>query len=158
MRYIFDLDHTVIDPTHRQSTLPNGDLDLAHWRENSTPEKVQKDSLLPLARQWKEAKATGTEIVICTARVMGEADYQFLKDNGLFFDAILSRPAGNMVKDAELKYFQLYHYATRVRNKSWRNFCAFSIMFDDNENVIATLESHGLRVYNAISINKRLSA
>jgi hypothetical protein len=40
MRFIYDLDHTLLDSSHRQATLPNGDLDLAHWIENSTPEKV----------------------------------------------------------------------------------------------------------------------
>jgi len=51
----------------------------------------------------------------------------------------------------------LRNYA-RTIGKSWRNFCAFSIMFDDNKNVIQGLTSRGLRVYNAISINERLSA
>ena len=59
MRFIFDLDHTVIDSSHRQATLPNGDLNLQHWRENATPEKIAQDSLLPLADEWKKAKAKG---------------------------------------------------------------------------------------------------
>ena len=44
MRFIYDLDHTVICSAHRQATLPNGDLDLAHWIENSTAELVARDS------------------------------------------------------------------------------------------------------------------
>ena len=40
MIYIFDLDGTVIDSSHRQLALPNGDIDLTHWRENSTKEKI----------------------------------------------------------------------------------------------------------------------
>ena len=59
MRFIYDLDHTVICSAHRQATLPNGDLDLAHWIENSTAELVARDSLLPLAEHWKTQRARG---------------------------------------------------------------------------------------------------
>ena len=57
MIYIFDLDGTVIDSSHRQLALPNGDIDLTHWKENSTKEKIFKDELLPLARYMKRAIA-----------------------------------------------------------------------------------------------------
>ena len=53
MRYIFDLDHTVIDSSHRQLTKADGSLDLAHWITNNTREKIMADSLLPLATQWR---------------------------------------------------------------------------------------------------------
>ena len=49
MRFIYDLDHTVIDSSHRAATLPNGSIDLDHWREHSTPELIARDRLLPLA-------------------------------------------------------------------------------------------------------------
>ena len=88
MRFIYDLDHTVIDSTHRAATLPNGSLDLAHWREHSTPELIAKDKLLPLAGHWKIQRARGAEIVVCTARVMGDADYQYLADHGLIWDGM----------------------------------------------------------------------
>ena len=57
MRYIFDLDHTVIDSSHRQLTKADGSLDLAHWIANNTREKIMADSLLPLATQWRKAFA-----------------------------------------------------------------------------------------------------
>ena len=158
MRFIFDLDHTVIDSSHRQATLPNGDLDLAHWFENATPEMIAKDSLLPLAAEWRKARNAGAEIVVCTARTMQLADFYYLRDHGLEYDAMLSRPEGNMITDAALKYLSLYHYATRVKEQRWKTFCAFSIMFDDNKNVIEGLNRKGLRVYNALEINKRLAA
>ena len=37
---LFDLDGTMIDSSHRQNTLADGSLDLAHWIENNTPEKI----------------------------------------------------------------------------------------------------------------------
>jgi hypothetical protein len=157
MRYIFDLDHTVIDSSHRQLTKADGSLDLEHWIANNTREKIMGDSLLPLADQWRKAQAKGAEIVICTARVIGEHDLEFLAKHGLVYDAMLSRPMGADTPDDLLKWVALRQYAQSI-GKSWKNFCAFSLMFDDNERVISTLASKGVRVYNAISINERLSA
>ena len=157
MRYIFDLDHTVIDSSHRQLTKADGSLDLDHWIANNTREKIMGDSLLPLADQWRKAQAKGAEIVICTARVIGEHDLEFLAKHGLKYDAMLSRPMGASTPDDLLKWAALRQYAQSI-GKSWKNFCAFSLMFDDNERVISPLASKGVRVYNAISINERLSA
>ena len=157
MRYIFDLDQTVIDSSHRQLTKADGSLDLDHWIANNTREKIMGDSLLPLADQWRKAQAKGAEIVICTARVIGPHDLEFLARHGLRYDAMLSRPMGANTSDDLLKWAMLRQYAQSI-GKSWRNFCSFSLMFDDNERVISTLASKGVRVYNSLSINERLSA
>ena len=47
--YIFDLDMTVIDSSHRKVSLPDGSIDLVHWKENCTFEKIFKDEVMPLA-------------------------------------------------------------------------------------------------------------
>jgi hypothetical protein len=62
MHFIFDLDHTVIDSSHRQLTNADGSLDLAHWRENCTHEKIMADTLLPLARTMREALEHGSRL------------------------------------------------------------------------------------------------
>ena len=49
MLFIFDLDGTTIDSSHRQNTLPDGSLNLDAWVRNNTPEKIARDSLLPMA-------------------------------------------------------------------------------------------------------------
>ena len=49
MHFIFDLDHTVIDSSHRQITRPDGSLDLAAWRRHNTRANIMRDTLLPLA-------------------------------------------------------------------------------------------------------------
>jgi len=157
MRFIYDLDHTVIDSSHRQATLPNGDLDLAHWIENSTPEKIARDKLLPLAGHWIRQRARGAEIVVCTARVMGEADYRFLADNGLRYDGIISRAEGDTTPDAILKERGLRNYAASA-GIPWARFIRFSVMLDDNENVIKHLTTRGLRVYNSLILNARALA
>ena len=157
MRYIFDLDHTVIDSSHRQATLPDGSLDLAHWRENSTAGMIRRDKLLPLAKVWREQFRKKCEIVVCTARVIGQADMDYLANAGLHFDALLSRQEGDTTPDDELKLRMLRRYAS-TKPISWRRFCNFSLMFDDNQNVIKTLSKHGIKCYDAIEINARLSA
>ena len=156
-RFIFDLDHTVIDSSHRQATRSDGSLDLDHWREHSTPALIARDSLLPLADQWRRALAKGSEIVVCTARVMGPADYRYLTQHGLLADCVISRAEGDRTADDLLKLRGLKRYAASV-GESWARFTRTSMMFDDNQNVINTLANHGLTVHNAILLNKELSA
>jgi hypothetical protein len=156
MRYIFDLDGTVIDSSHRKATLPDGSLDLAGWIANSTPEKIRRDSLLPLAEVMRQLFPNCEELLICTARVMGEADLEYLAENGLFFDGLLSRPLGNRLPDGTLKEMLLRDHATRS-GLTWEQFTQSAQMFDDNAHVIDTLQAIGLRVYNAITLNAELS-
>ena len=157
MRFIYDLDHTVICSKHRSATLPNGSIDLDHWREHSTPELIAKDKLLPLAGHWKTQRARGCEIVVCTARVMGEADYRYLAENGLRFDGMISRVEGDTSPDAILKERGLRNYAA-CAGISWARFVRFSVMLDDNQTVINHLTARGLRVYNSLEINARAIA
>ena len=157
MRFIYDLDHTVIDSTHRAATLPDGSIDLNHWREHSTPALIAKDKLLPLAGHWKTQRARGCEIVVCTARVMGEADYRYLAGNGLRFDGMICRTEGDTSPDAILKERGLRNYAASA-GISWARFVRFSVMLDDNQTVINHLTARGLRVYNSLEINARAIA
>ena len=57
MRFIFDLDDTVIDSSHRQRLLSSGSIDLDYWRAHSTVGLIARDSLLPLAVKMQEAIA-----------------------------------------------------------------------------------------------------
>jgi hypothetical protein len=157
MLYIFDLDHTVIDSSHRQATRPDGSLDLDHWREFSTPAMIEADSLLPLAHEWRKAYRKGHTIVVCTARVMGIADYRYLTSRGLFADKIISRREGDRTPDDLLKLRSLKQYAASQR-MSWSRLCRTAQMFDDNLNVINTLTANGLTVHNAVSLNESLGA
>ena len=60
MRYIFDLDGTVIDSSHRL-----GDS-LDDWRRMNTPANVAKDSPLPLLDQMRDAIADDLDVIVCT--------------------------------------------------------------------------------------------
>ena len=155
--FIFDLDHTVIDSSHRQITLADGSLDLDNWIANCTQEKIMADKLLPLAQHWRRLQAAGNEIVVCTARVMGVWDHVFLADHGLTADAILSRPLGCVDADADLKENLLREYAQKT-GRSWSRFSRNAAMYDDNMGVLNRLSSLGIACYNAISLNNTLKA
>ena len=153
MHFIFDLDHTVIDSSHRQLTNADGSLDLAHWRENCTHEKIMADSLLPLARTMRDAINNGQNVIICTARVLGRSDIIFLAKHGLLASVILSRPEGDTTGDAALKTRLLKQHCQTV-GITWARFTRSAYMFDDNVNVLAEMKSHGITALNAIKINQ----
>jgi len=156
--FIFDLDHTVIDSSHRQITLADGSLDLNNWIENCTKEKIMADKLLPLADHWRAlALGSRNEIVVCTARVMGKHDHAFLATHGLDADAVLSRAMGDRSGDADLKERLLRQYASDT-GRSWARFSRNACIYDDNQNVLSRLASIGIAVYNAISLNKTMAA
>jgi len=155
--FIFDLDHTVIDSSHRQITLADGSLDLNNWIENCTQEKIMADTLLPLAQHWRTFQAAGAEIVVCTARCMGEHDHAFLANHDLKASAILSRPFGCTDADADLKENLLRDYAHNT-DRSWARFSRDAVIYDDNLSVLLRLDSIGITGYNAISINSILKA
>lgn len=155
---IFDLDHTVIDSSHRQSTLPCGSLDLAHWIENNTPEKIMQDKLLPLAELWKANKKAGRVVGVCTARVLQDADYEFLADNGLQADFILSREMGDNSGDGVLKEKLLRQYADKI-STPFETFTAnIKAFYDDNKIVLKTLDALNIKAYNALELNKKLKS
>lgn len=155
MHFIFDLDHTVIDSSHRQLTRPDGSLDLAHWRENCTRDAIMRDTLLPLARVMRHAIDNGMNVIICTARVLSIHDIAFLIHHGLYTDAILSRPDGDTTGDAALKVRLLRDYAESL-GMSWRGFSRWAYMFDDNASVLETLADHGINTNCAIRANAKL--
>ena len=157
MHFIFDLDHTVIDSSHRQITRADGSLDLAAWRRNNTKANIMADTLLPLAKEWQRLAKKNVTIVICTARVMGEHDYEYLRRHGLRWDACLSRRPFEITPDAELKEKMIRDYA-RTRPMTWARFCATSVFYDDNKNVLAMLDRIGIRAYDSLTLNERLTA
>ena len=161
MLYIFDLDHTTIDSSHRCNTLPDGSLDLDAWRENSTPEMIGRDTLLPLGEQWRDMVArgldgTGVQIAVITARVMGAADFQYLDDNGLHYDFLYCRTEGDNSPDAALKEIMLYDLARDMgRSMKWlQNFAYF---WDDNKNVLRMGSNLGINMVDSILYNQKAS-
>ncbi len=103
--HIYDMDGTVVCSLHRFRTLDNGKIDLAHWIENCTPENIAKDSLLPLAEQYKKHLADPeVYVVIATARVLSWADMDYIKNVLGMPNKIVSRDGrGDKRKGADMK-------------------------------------------------------
>ncbi len=104
--YIYDLDGTVIDSSHRRKFDENGNLRLSYWRSHNTRKDIFGDSLLPLAKHMKK-KMLDNIVIICTAREISQNDLDFLEVNGIRYDHIISRPKGVNLADHVLKYHQL---------------------------------------------------
>ena len=151
---MFDLDHTVIDSAHRTRYLANGSIDLDYWRANCTREKIFSDSLLPLANTWRKLQMRkDCRIIVCTARVISQADIDFLAHHGLRYDAMLSRPNDSDMPDDMLKLFALKKYASSI-GKSWNLFCATCFAYDDNDAILATLSKHNIHTYDSKLLNR----
>lgn len=151
---VFDLDGTVIDSSHRHLSKADGSIDLAHWRENCTREKIMQDGLLPLATAMRNMKKAGHHVVVCTARVMSEHDYAYLAHHELEYDGILSREGENDNRaDGPMKVELLTEYVKTLGFTSIRQ--SGLIMFDDNLKVIAAISAAGGICFNATNCNVR---
>ena len=148
---IFDLDGTIIDSSHRQMVKSDGTLDLAKWFEFATPEKIFQDKVLPLAQQVRKRQKRGDYVMVCTARNMTDADFEFLQNEGICPDKIISRPKGNMLPDGELKAKQLKSFL------SLKQFAkANKVMFDDAASVRSSLRKIGIAVIDPAKIAERV--
>ena len=150
MRFIFDLDGTVIDSSHRQ-----GDGSLDYWRAHNTPSNIAADSCLPLFDQMLDAINDNLDVIICTSRVMGTYDFQWLDANGI--DSALGIPV--LCRDSNdnrhcgfFKLALLHDYAKSL-GMTWARFRRTSMMFDDSRDVQNTLRSVGLRVIDPLNYN-----
>ncbi len=148
---IFDLDGTCIDSSHRQNTLPDGTLDLTNWFANATPEKIFQDTLMPLAQQIRKRQKAGDFTIVCTARTMSFADFEFLMNEGINPDMIISRKVGDMRPDGEMKLAKL---KSLFNLKQFRDMN--KIMFDDAASVRSTLRGLLDAVIDPLKINERI--
>ena len=148
---IFDLDGTTIDSSHRQITDSKGNLDLTKWFKNATPSKIFADKVLPLSLQIRRRQKKGDYTIVHTARNMTYADYEFLMENGICPDKIISRPKGNNIADGVLKRKQL---SSLFNLKPFKN--AIKVIFDDNKQVRTELKKIGVVTINPTKINERL--
>ena len=154
---IWDLDGTVIDSSHRYSTLENGDIDLPRWIADNTRANIEKDTLLPLSRLMQSNYRMGDIVIINTARVLGVWDHCFLAENGIKAQFILSRAIGDNRGDAELKRQKLFALFAdlKVPFSRWSKASTF---YDDNLGVLAMAKALGLRTRNATTLNEEMRA
>lgn len=126
---IYDMDGTIVDSSHRYRTIvdKNGErIDLPFWRENS--HLAMDDSLLPLASQYyRDLLDENCFVIIATARVMGEPDWQFVREVLGEPDYFISRKDGDTQSGTTLKINGLAKFFNLVTFKN-AEFC----FYEDN--------------------------
>jgi hypothetical protein len=150
--HIFDLDHTVIDSSHRQRLKPNGDLDLDHWVANrANRELVMRDRLLPLAHFWR---ALGKPVAVCTSRVVSHLETEFLAAHYLPVGYFSTRNLGDMRPDAEYKVAKIGKMISRL---DWNP--SDVTLYDDHPGVREAVKAQlGINVFDPIPYNKKALA
>jgi len=134
---VFDLDGTLLSSQHRYRTDKTGlKIDLQHWRDNSTPEKIALDSLLPLAQLYKKLlKDKNCIVAIATARVVCGASLKSIKTLLGMPDLILSRNGDNDTRGGA--YFKI----EAARLLQIKNDFEEVYFYDDNMQYLADFKS-----------------
>jgi hydroxymethylpyrimidine pyrophosphatase-like HAD family hydrolase len=147
--YIFDLDGTIIDSSHRATHDEEGNIDLKGWKEKSTKDYIFQDSLLPLYAKLQEVYKNGDMVILCTARELGKWDYEYINMHNIYYDRIISRPKGNQTKDHILKKNQCRYLFTLPQYRDIEKW-----FFDDNWSNLEALADLGAVVSDAKQWNK----
>jgi len=145
--FLFDLDETVIDSTHRQGET------LSDWRRMNTPANVMRDSTLPLASTMIQAISEGLDVGICTSRVMGSVDRVWLRMRGMLPAFTLSRSIDDNRPAGEFKLAKMSELAI-ARRVSFDEIRRRVILWDDNADVQQTLKNAGFRVIDPVKYNQ----
>ena len=126
---IYDMDGTIVDSSARYRTIidENGErIDLDYWRENEY--RAMDDELLPMASQYREdLQDENCYVIIATARVMNEPDWEFVKTILGEPDYIISRKAGDSQSGKTLKINGLAKFFNLI---TFRN--AEFVFYEDN--------------------------
>lgn len=126
---IYDMDGTIVDSSHRYRTVidDNGErIDLEYWRENEY--RAYDDQLLPMAEQYKlDLADPECYVIIATARVMNEPDWQFVKDKLGMPDYFISRPKDSSISGKLLKINGLAKFFNLMNFKN-----AEFVFYEDN--------------------------
>ena len=158
MLYIYDLDGTVINSSHRTLYTADKVRALAYWRAHNTPALIARDQPLPLLDTLKAQHRAGHTIVLCTSRIMGPADYAWLWDHGVPYYRCLHRTLlENMTPCGELKHSLLLGLCDSL-GWTWDWLCKNAAMIDDSLDVQRTLGAAGLIVLDPAVAERRASA
>ena len=126
---IYDMDGTIVDSSHRYRTVidENGErIDLDYWRENEF--RAMDDSLLPMFEQYcADLADDNCYVIIATARVMNEPDWQFVREILGEPDYFISRKNGDSQSGKTLKINGLAKFFNLVTFKN-----ADFVFYEDN--------------------------
>ena len=149
--FLFDLDGTCVDSTHRQGET------LDDWKRMNTAKNIWADTLLPYANVLRNTMAEGLDCGILTSRVLSVIDYAFLDHHGLLPRLIMSRSKHNNLPCGQFKLAELLLFA-RTNEIEWDTFAKNTILFDDDLDVQKTLRKNRVRVIAPESYNNYMEA
>ena len=147
--YIFDLDGTIIDSSHRATHDEEGNIDLKGWKEKSTKDYIFQDTLLPLYTQLVADYKNGDMVILCTAREFSKWDWEYIHMHNIYYDRVISRPKGNNTTDWKLKKNQCRYLFTLPQYRNIEKW-----FFDDNWSNLEALAELGAVVSDARQWNK----
>lgn len=137
---IYDMDGTIVDSSHRYSTVMdsqgNTKIDLEYWRANEY--KAMDDGLLPLAEQYQAELTDPTVyVIIATARVMSNPDWQFVNEILGKPDYFISRKPMDSISGSKLKINGLQKFFNLRQFKK-----ADAVFYEDNTSYLKAVCDH----------------
>ena len=146
--YVFDMDGTICDSTHRHHYLQSTDAE-----GNIVPRpggkdwdsffKAQKDDALyrPISEIMEALISAQKVVLILTARPESqrEESERWLREHMIPYHGLFMRPTSNRTDDNELKVHQLHTYLkTRVS--------LVRTVFEDRRRIVHSMRHHGFHV------------
>lgn len=138
---IYDMDGTIVDSLHRYRTITGPDnierIDLEYWRENEY--RAMEDGLLPLAEQYrKDLNCPNTYVIIATARIMNNPDWQFVNEILGKPNYLISRKPGDTQSGKTLKINGLQKFFNLTQFRT----CDDVIFYEDNVQYLKAVCDH----------------
>lgn len=142
--HIFDLDGVLVDTSHRYRNKPNGSIDIAYWFAMRSAASIARDTLLPMATQYKKDCADSeVYTIICTSRIYDTLDVEYIAKHLGLPDKLIMRPKDNLEADHILKYRQLQ------RLFNLRQFAKLTKRFwDDNIKNVYAISELGVQCFH----------
>lgn len=137
---VFDMDGTIVDSSGRYRTITDSNgkvrIDLEYWLQNEY--RAMEDGLLPLVSHYREClRDENTFVIIATARVMYEPDYQFVREILGEPNVLISRKPGDTISGSKLKIngLQRYWNLKQFRRAAWT-------FYEDNASYLKAVCDH----------------
>lgn len=144
--HIFDLDGVLVDTSHRYRNKSDGSIDLTYWLSMRTAKNIAKDTLLPMAAQYKrDCENPEVYTIICTARNYNILDVEFIASRLGLPDKLIMKPAGDSRSDNDT----IYKRRELQRLLNLRQFTGLTKRFwDDNIKNVYAISELGVQCFH----------
>lgn len=158
--FIFDLDQTLIDSSHRTAkAIKNGVFCIDTYKNQcNTPELIARDQLLPLSRYAQKLLSKGEQFAIITARFLTDADHSFLIEHELINHTTIILGRESVTQDVRALGDVTYKLHQFDRLQRITGASSGYVMFDDLPNIVTAFNNTSGKcvALNAIDLNHAL--